>query len=97
MSDIFRALDFIRRWFSPSPRTPEHAGIPARISKVTKTDDDWLDFGVPLYLPAFLHVGRWRRIREAEAGTANMREIVHLQAGQCGNQIGAKVRLSTDR
>jgi len=23
--------------------------------------------------------------------TANMREIVHLQAGQCGNQIGAKV------
>ena len=22
-----------------------------------------------------------------------MREIVHLQAGQCGNQIGAKVRL----
>ena len=24
----------------------------------------------------------------------NMREIVHLQAGQCGNQIGAKVRHS---
>ena len=23
-----------------------------------------------------------------------MREIVHLQAGQCGNQIGAKVRLA---
>lgn len=23
---------------------------------------------------------------------AIMREIVHLQAGQCGNQIGAKVR-----
>ena len=23
---------------------------------------------------------------------ANMREIVHLQAGQCGNQIGSKVR-----
>ena len=23
--------------------------------------------------------------------TANMREIVHMQAGQCGNQIGAKV------
>lgn len=22
-----------------------------------------------------------------------MREIVHLQAGQCGNQIGAKVRM----
>ena len=22
---------------------------------------------------------------------ANMREIVHIQAGQCGNQIGAKV------
>ena len=22
-----------------------------------------------------------------------MREIVHIQAGQCGNQIGAKVRL----
>jgi len=26
--------------------------------------------------------------------THKMREIVHLQAGQCGNQIGAKVRLS---
>jgi hypothetical protein len=24
-----------------------------------------------------------------------MREIVHLQAGQCGNQIGAKVRLTS--
>ena len=23
-----------------------------------------------------------------------MREIVHMQAGQCGNQIGAKVRQS---
>jgi len=23
-----------------------------------------------------------------------MREIVHIQAGQCGNQIGAKVRRS---
>lgn len=22
-----------------------------------------------------------------------MREIVHIQAGQCGNQIGAKVRI----
>ena len=26
-----------------------------------------------------------------------MREIVHLQAGQCGNQIGAKVRLVVGR
>lgn len=24
-----------------------------------------------------------------------MREIVHIQAGQCGNQIGAKVRIPT--
>lgn len=23
---------------------------------------------------------------------SNMREIVHIQAGQCGNQIGTKVR-----
>lgn len=23
-----------------------------------------------------------------------MREIVHIQAGQCGNQIGAKVRVA---
>ena len=29
--------------------------------------------------------------RQVEAET--MREIVHIQAGQCGNQIGAKVRL----
>ena len=26
-----------------------------------------------------------------------MREIVHIQAGQCGNQIGAKVRRLTAR
>ena len=25
-----------------------------------------------------------------------MREIVHIQAGQCGNQIGAKVSLFID-
>ena len=31
-------------------------------------------------------------IRRKEAGlAATMREIVHIQAGQCGNQIGAKV------
>ena len=27
----------------------------------------------------------------ASRHTDNMREIVHIQAGQCGNQIGAKV------
>ena len=27
-----------------------------------------------------------------ERSRHRMREIVHLQAGQCGNQIGAKVR-----
>jgi hypothetical protein len=26
-----------------------------------------------------------------------MREIVHIQAGQCGNQIGAKVKMSKCR
>jgi hypothetical protein len=25
-----------------------------------------------------------------------MREIVHIQAGQCGNQIGAKVKMYTN-
>ena len=38
---------------------------------------------------------RPRAIRRKEAGersrSSNMREIVHIQAGQCGNQIGAKV------
>ena len=36
----------------------------------------------------------------AQSLTAKMREIVHIQAGQCGNQIGAKfweVRLILDR
>lgn len=32
-----------------------------------------------------------RRCVCAAGGTGAMREIVHLQAGQCGNQIGAKV------
>ena len=31
--------------------------------------------------------------RQVEAVLAKMREIVHIQAGQCGNQIGAKVSL----
>jgi len=26
-----------------------------------------------------------------------MREIVHIQAGQCGNQIGAKVRVKVNQ
>lgn len=26
-----------------------------------------------------------------------MREIVHIQAGQCGNQIGAKVNILLDK
>lgn len=32
-----------------------------------------------------------RRRRQEVLVSAKMREIVHLQAGQCGNQIGAKV------
>ena len=31
------------------------------------------------------------------SNTYTMREIVHLQAGQCGNQIGAKVRMFYSR
>ena len=30
-------------------------------------------------------------ISDLKFPTLNMREIVHVQAGQCGNQIGAKV------
>lgn len=30
----------------------------------------------------------------AAATHFTMREIVHIQAGQCGNQIGAKVRIT---
>ena len=29
-------------------------------------------------------------ISDLKFPTLNMREIVHVQAGQCGNQIGAK-------
>lgn len=36
-----------------------------------------------------LHVRSGKRFGEKRG---KMREIVHLQAGQCGNQIGAKVR-----
>ncbi|KAI6075364.1 hypothetical protein LUU34_01274400 [Aix galericulata] len=31
------------------------------------------------------------RLRRGGGTTGTMREIVHIQAGQCGNQIGAKV------
>ena len=31
------------------------------------------------------------RISKPTTAVSTMREIVHLQAGQCGNQIGAKV------
>lgn len=34
----------------------------------------------------------FRREAHRHTRSDNMREIVHLQAGQCGNQIGAKVR-----
>lgn len=33
-----------------------------------------------------------RVVRILSKSLANMREICHLQAGQCGNQIGAKVK-----
>lgn len=33
----------------------------------------------------------------AASDTGTMREIVHIQAGQCGNQIGAKVRAGAGR
>ena len=33
---------------------------------------------------------RITRAPASEATTDTMREIVHIQAGQCGNQIGAK-------
>ena len=31
--------------------------------------------------------------RTGQTDRGKMREIVHIQAGQCGNQIGAKVRI----
>ena len=34
---------------------------------------------------------RFRKSVKDRKFALNMREIVHLQAGQCGNQIGAKV------
>ena len=44
--------------------------------------------------PTIIHqrsvVGKKEREREREI-FVTMREIVHLQVGQCGNQIGAKV------
>lgn len=36
---------------------------------------------------------RSARVSQPPAIAPSMREIVHIQAGQCGNQIGAKVRL----
>lgn len=36
--------------------------------------------------------------KDLAAGTHfTMREIVHIQAGQCGNQIGAKVRMTSSK
>lgn len=37
------------------------------------------------------HIVRWSSLQRLCA--PKMREIVHIQAGQCGNQIGAKVSL----
>ena len=34
---------------------------------------------------------RRKEVRGRSRTSTNMREIVHIQAGQCGNQIGAKV------
>lgn len=43
------------------------------------------------YLYYFCH-----RDSSPDTQTDTMREILHLQTGQCGNQIGSKVRTSTD-
>jgi hypothetical protein len=34
-----------------------------------------------------------QKSRFIEEATEQMREIVHIQVGQCGNQIGAKVKI----
>ncbi|XP_068267713.1 tubulin beta-3 chain [Nyctibius grandis] len=39
---------------------------------------------------AFRSQELWRTLREVVLCSCTMREIVHIQAGQCGNQIGAK-------
>lgn len=33
------------------------------------------------------------KLQEINLNFKKMREIVHIQAGQCGNQIGAKVNI----
>lgn len=43
------------------------------------------------YLYYFCH-----RDSSPDTQTDTMREILHLQTGQCGNQIGSKVRTSID-
>lgn len=35
------------------------------------------------------------KLQEINLNIKIMREIVHIQAGQCGNQIGAKVNISS--
>jgi len=49
--------------------------------------NDRLFNAVPLHLPVFRHLHRPIHSGKLK----NMREIVHIQGGQCGNQIGAKV------
>ena len=48
-----------------------------------------------LYDAGAISVGKERKgVRQSrKTKNTNMREIVHIQAGQCGNQIGAKVRI----
>ena len=56
-------------------------------SGINKWSSEWTNITLrqptETYLPNFTYL--------PPTQPANMREIVHLQAGQCGNQIGAKV------
>lgn len=46
---------------------------------------------LPLYIPAVSRSGHSNAAFSYRYLVQRMREIVHIQAGQCGNQIGAKV------
>ena len=86
------------RGIRPSQHPPSRGGTGGRSGPVTCSDASPARSyrGAPgSQRPCFAAAAVPSNSTSAAASTisaAAMREIVHLQAGQCGNQIGAKVR-----
>ena len=76
--------------FEKSPEENAMIGYWFDVVLVTLNTSQWVDASKNQNESCLVEVAAGAKFLPSKS--RKMREIVHLQAGQCGNQIGAKVR-----